>query len=289
MKNAGPLRMDSRQADPQLLDRLGEVLDELGSVVVAFSGGADSSLLAWAANKALGTEKSLCVTAVSASLAPWELDDARRLAADWGLRWMPVQTAELADARYVANGADRCFRCKSHLMDSLGPIAEDRGAVVVLGVNTDDLNEHRPGQVAAKMQGARFPLVEAGLDKAAVRRLSAEIGLETWDKPAAACLASRVPTGTAVTAETLSRVARAEAALRNAGFAQVRVRHYGDMARIEVELEQLERVLKLRADIVAAVKDAGYGRVTLDLEGFRSGNLDPLNAKRSHPSEAQQR
>ncbi|MDA8393567.1 MAG: ATP-dependent sacrificial sulfur transferase LarE [Actinomycetota bacterium] len=271
------------EADRRKLDRLEEVLRELRTVVVAFSGGADSALLAWVASKVLGRENALCLTAVSASLASWELEDVRRLADDWDLAWRPVETGELSDPQYVANGPDRCFHCKSHLMEALVPVARQQGAVVVLGVNTDDLKEHRPGQDAAKLQGARFPLVDAGLDKAAVRSLSSEIGLRTWDKPAAACLASRIPAGTAVTSETLSRVSRAEAGLRQLGFAQVRVRHYGDVARVELDTGALGRALEMRSDVVAAVKRAGYRWVTLDLEGFRSGNLDPFNSRHPRP------
>lgn len=256
------------------IDRLRDGLAELGRVVVAFSGGADSAFLAWVAHDALGAERVRCVTAVSPSLAPEEADDCRRLAAEWGLRWTTVATAEMDDPAYVANGRDRCARCKDALMAAVGPVAAADGATVVLGVNVDDLGDYRPGQAAAAAAGARFPLVEAGFTKAAVREQSRRLGLSTWDKPAAACLASRLPYGTPVTVSTLRSVAAAESALRALGFSGVRVRHHGQVARIEVPERDLEGALARRHDVVAAVRGAGYAYCTLDLEGFRSGSLN---------------
>ena len=261
-------------AVPDALDRLREELVRLGRVVVAFSGGADSAFLAKVAHDTLGADRVLCATAVSASLAPEEADDCRRLAREWGLRWVGVPTDEMADPAYVANGPDRCARCKSALMSGLLPLAADEGATVVLGVNVDDLGDHRPGQQAAARQGARFPLVAAGLTKAEVRDWSRRLGLRTWDKPAAACLASRIPYGTPVEIGTLRSVARAESAVRALGFGQLRVRHHGDVARLEVGADQLADVLGRRHEVVAAVRGAGYRFVALDLEGFRSGSLN---------------
>jgi uncharacterized protein len=256
------------------LDALRRRLRQLDRVTVAFSGGADSAFLAWLANDTLGPGRALAVTAVSPSLAAEEADDCARLAADWGLRWTGVATDELQRPDYVANGTDRCFHCKAELMDVVGPLAAAEGATVVLGVNVDDLGDHRPGQRAAEERGAVFPLVEAGFTKADVRAASRALGLRTWDKPAAACLASRIPYGTPVTLSTLDGVGRAEAALHRLGFRQVRVRHHGEVARVEVEVDELHAALARRHDVVAAVKAAGYRWVTLDLEGFRSGNLN---------------
>jgi uncharacterized protein len=252
-------------------------LKELDRVVVAFSGGADSAFLAWVANDTLGPERALAVTAISPSLAPEEEDECRVLAEEWGLRWTPVFTDELANPAYEVNDGERCFHCKTALLDVVEPIARtaEAGATVVLGVNVDDLGDaFRPGQRAAAERGSAFPLADAGFTKADVRAHSKQLGLRTWDKPAAACLASRVPYGTPVTVTVLTGVARAESALRRLGFRQLRVRHYGDTARIELDGDDLLRAVEQRDAVVAAVRSAGYRYVTLDLEGFRSGNLN---------------
>lgn len=265
----------SNPSAEHMLDRLRATVLSFPKVVVAFSGGVDSGLLAHVAHEVLGPERALAVTAVSPSLAPSELADCRRLAGAWGLRHMEVETDEGRRADYVANGVDRCYHCKSELMEKLLPFAEFEDAVIALGVNLDDLNDHRPGQAAAREHGAVFPLVQAGLDKHAVRECARWLGLDIWDKPAAACLASRVPYGTAVTLSTLAQVAAAEEALKQLGFRELRVRHYGDMARIEFGTAELEKAAgDSRTDVVQAVKRAGYRYVTLDLEGLRSGNLN---------------
>lgn len=256
------------------LDRLEGVLQDLGQVVVAFSGGADSALLAFLAHQVLGPEHAVAATAVSASLAPEERADCRKLADEWGLRFVEVSTDELERPEYSANDRDRCYHCKSSLMDAVGPLATAEGATVVLGVNVDDLSDHRPGQTAAAERGAKFPLVEAGLRKSEVRSISRRLGLRTWDKPAAACLSSRIPYGTPVSISVLSQVAQAESGLRRLGLRELRVRHYGELARLELGADELERAMAIREEIVAAVHAAGYRYVTLDLEGFRSGNLN---------------
>ena len=258
------------------LARLRERLTALGRVVVAFSGGADSAFLAWVANDTLGRARVLAATAVSPSLAPSELADCRSLADDWGLRWSRVDTDELGRPEYVANGGDRCYHCKAELLDVLGPLAAAEEAAVVLGVNIDDLGDHRPGQQAARERGAEFPLVDAGFTKGDVRQCSASLGLRTWDKPAAACLASRLPYGTPVTVGRLTAVAAAEEALHRLGFRQVRVRHYGDLARIELDHPDLPAAIIRRVEIVDAIRAAGYRYVTIDLEGFRSGSLNEV-------------
>lgn len=256
------------------LARLRDRLRELDRVVVAFSGGADSAFLAWVANDTLGT-RATAVTAVSPSLAGLEHDDCRRLAEEWCLQWREVHTDEMENAAYRQNDTDRCFWCKDALMDAIGPLIDAAEATPMLGVNLDDLADHRPGQRAAAERGAVFPLVEAGFTKDDVRRTSRELGLRTWDKPAAPCLASRLPYGTPVTLGRLRSVEEAEAGLRALGFDELRVRHHGELARVELPLDRLAEALAARARITEIVRAAGYRWVSLDLDGLRSGNLNP--------------
>lgn len=261
------------------LQRLEERLRELERVVIAFSGGADSAFLTFVAQRTLGRENVLAVTAMSASLAPEEADDCRSLAEEWHLNWRTVETTELEDPRYVVNDGMRCARCKTALMDALKPIEAEFGGRIVLGVNVDDLGDYRPGQNVAAENGAVFPMVDADLSKREIRELSRTLGVRTWDKPAAACLSSRVPYGTPVTIGVLSTVAKAESVLRRLGFENMRVRHYGNTARVELDLASLHRAIELRDEIVLGLHEAGYEYVTLDLEGLRPNmNRTLLNA-----------
>lgn len=259
--------------EPKLAHLRGH-LRGLQRVVVAWSGGVDSSLLARVAHDTLGPEAVLAATAVSPSLPSTELDECRELAAEWGLRWTVVETDEMDRPEYRANAKDRCAHCKEALLDALGPLAAEEEASVVLGVIVDDLGDDRPGQAVASARGAAFPLAQAGLTKADVRQLSRDMGLRNWDKPAAACLASRIPHGTEVTVSLLGRVERAEAALRGLGFGTVgplRVRHQGDAARVEFAPEELARAKSASHDVVAAVrKAAGYREVVVDPNGYRA-------------------
>jgi uncharacterized protein len=266
-EDAAPAEID------RAIGRLRAELAALDAAVVAFSGGADSALVAHVAHEVLG-DRAVAITAVSPSLPGTELDECRRLVGEWGMAWESVATDEMERAAYRRNDSARCGHCKDALMDAVGPVADRLGATVVLGVNLDDLGDHRPGQRVAAERGAVFPLVAASFTKAMVREASRRLGLRTWDKPAAACLASRLPYGTTVSVAVLGRVERAESGLRALGFVELRVRHYDDTARIEVPLEELGAVVDRRVEVVEAVRRAGYRYVTLDLEGLRSGNLN---------------
>ncbi len=272
-------RSSADRSVAELEDALTAAVRDVGAMVIAFSGGVDSALVLAAAGRAMLTTEVLAVTADSASLSSGELDHCRSLAADHHVAWQPAATQELDDERYLENNGDRCYWCKSALMDQLGPIAEARNATVVLGVNVDDLGDHRPGQEAARERGAAFPLVAAGMTKVEIRRLAKHWSLPVWDRPAMPCLASRVPYGTAVTVPLLSRIDRAEHALRALGFGDVRVRHYDDTARIELPAGDFVKAAELGAEINSAVQSAGYRYVTLDLAGLRSGNLNSALAQ----------
>jgi pyridinium-3,5-biscarboxylic acid mononucleotide sulfurtransferase len=264
------------------LARLHDILGATGGVVVAYSGGTDSSLVAAVAARALG-DRALAITAVSPSLPVGEARDARRVAAEIGIRHRTVHTREAENPSYLANGADRCYHCKTELYDVLARVAEESDfPVVVSGANVDDLGDVRPGLRAASEHRVRHPLIEAGMTKDDVRRAARELGVPTWEKPASACLSSRIAHGVTITVDELSKVGRAERVLKELGFRQCRVRvHGGDLVRIEVEREEVARLAdpQTRDQIVSALTSLGYRYVTLDLEGFRSGSMNPLPLK----------
>jgi uncharacterized protein len=257
------------------LARANEVLRDCGSVVVGFSGGVDSSLVARLAVDALGTKRVLAVTGLSPAVPEVQRSAARTFAAAHGIPHREVPTGELGREGYVRNGADRCYHCKSELWPTLARVAHEQGLErLVDGANADDLSDYRPGARAAAERGVRSPLAEAGMDKADVRAASRALGLDTWDAPAAPCLASRVAYGLAVTEERLAQVERAEDALRALGFRSLRVRHHGDAARVELATEELARGVRAAGAIARGVRAAGFDRVLLDVDGYRQGALN---------------
>lgn len=271
--------------DPVLLgqkqSKLLGILRDLEQVLVAYSGGTDSAYLAWAAAQALG-DKAVAITADSASIPESHKRDAEEFAREAGFRHEYVQTFEFDNPAYVANNPDRCFHCKDELFTRLDEVGAARGVRhIIYGVNKDDLGDYRPGQSAARLHEAKAPLVEADLTKAEIRELSRLAGLKTWDRPASACLSSRIPYGTPVTPETIKTVETGEEAIKALGFRQFRVRFHGELVRLEIAREELPKALTLEmAEAFSGIfKPLGFHYVTLDLEGYRQGAMNEVLKK----------
>jgi uncharacterized protein len=259
-------------------ERLFSILKPMRRVIVAYSGGADSAYLAWAAHHVLGDD-ALAITADSASIPESHKNDAEVFARQCGFRHEYIQTREFDNPEYVKNDPNRCFHCKDELFTRLEIVARERGIEhIAYGVNADDLGDYRPGQHAAKMHQAKTPLVDAGLTKAEIRELSRLTGLSTWDRPAAACLSSRIPYGTPVTLENVKTVERGEEAIGKLGFRQYRVRFHGKLVRIEIAKDELALALTpdMAQTFVAIFKPLGFHYVTIDLEGYRQGSLNAV-------------
>jgi uncharacterized protein len=260
--------------DDTKLESARAIVRDLSSVLVAYSGGVDSSLLLKLALDELG-ERAVAVLASSPAYPESEQEEARTLARQLGARLVEVSTHEVELEAYARNHPDRCFHCKEELFETLEPVRLDLGLdVIAYGATADDADDHRPGHGSAVRRGIRFPLLEAGMGKPQIRAAARRLGLPNWNKASFACLSSRIPHGVAVTVEALRQIESAEAAIKALGFKQVRVRHHGDMARIEVEPAEIARLVSEREQVVAALRSAGYKFVSLDLEGYATGSLN---------------
>jgi uncharacterized protein len=259
-------------------EKLFSILASMRRLIVAYSGGTDSAYLAWAAHRVLGSN-AVAITADSASIPESHKRDAEAFARECGFGHEYIATLEFENPEYVKNDPNRCFHCKDELFTRLEAVAKSRGVGhIIYGVNVDDLGDYRPGQRAARFHGVEAPLVDAGLTKAEIRELSRLAGLSTWDRPAAACLSSRIPYGTPVTEETVKTVERGEEALRGLGFRQFRVRFHGELVRIEVAKDELQKALTvaMAEAFVEIFKPLGFHYVTIDLEGYRQGSLNSV-------------
>ena len=260
--------------DATRLERARVIVRGMSSALIAYSGGVDSSLLLKLALDELG-DRAVAVLASSPAYPESEQQEARELAQQLGARLVEVSTAEVELDAYRRNNPDRCFHCKEELFETLEPVRRDLGLDhIAYGATADDAGDHRPGHGSAVRRGIRFPLLEAGMGKAEIRAAARGLGLPNWNKPSFACLSSRIPHGTEVTVEALRQIEAAEAAIKALGFRQVRVRHHGDVARIEVDPEEIARLLSERERVVAALQAAGYRFVSLDLEGYATGSLN---------------